>query len=189
MHTTSLTLLDRLRGPRDGGAWDRFVRLYSAGLYSWVRGHGFRHEDAADLVQDVFITLVQKLPDFEHTRGGSFRAWLWTVTRNKCREHARRRRPIPVPGETFADLADDAGDAGDDVSAEEFRRELMRRVTAVLESEFPPAVWRAFWAHVVEEKPASRVAAEQGINLWAVYTAKARVLARLNEELADLAQD
>jgi RNA polymerase sigma-70 factor (ECF subfamily) len=187
MHTTSLTLLDRLRGPRDGDAWDRFVRLYSAGLYSWVRGLGFRHDDAADLVQDVFTTLVQKLAEFEHTRGGSFRAWLWTVTRNKCREHARRRRPAPAPAETFAELVADAG--REDASAEEFRRELMRRVAAVLEADFPPVVWRAFWAHVVDEKPASKVAAEQGINIWAVYTAKARVLARLNEELADLAED
>ncbi|WP_439623912.1 RNA polymerase sigma factor [Gemmata sp.] len=187
MHTTSLTLLDRLRGPRDGDAWDRFVRLYSAGLYSWVRGHGFRHDDAADLVQDVFTTLVQKLPEFEYERGGSFRAWLWTVTRNKCREHVRRRRPVAVPDEALADL--EGGAATEDVSAEEFRRELMRRVTAVLETDFPPAVWRAFWAHVIDEKPASRVAAEQGINIWAVYTAKTRVLARLNEELADLAED
>ncbi|MCE9565009.1 MAG: sigma-70 family RNA polymerase sigma factor [Planctomycetes bacterium] len=186
MHTTSLTLLNRLRGPRDADAWDRFVRLYSAGLYSWIRGHGFRHDDAADLVQDVFTTLVQKLADFEHTRGGSFRAWLWTITRNKCREHVRRRRPVSVPGEVFEGLE---GDPGIDVSAEDFRRELMRRVAAVLEAEFPPDVWRAFWAHVVEEHPASRVAAEQGINIWAVYTAKARVLARLNEELADLAED
>ncbi len=187
MNTTSLTLLDRLRAPGDSVAWDRFVRLYSAGLYSWVRGHGFRHDDAADLVQDVFTTLVQKVQNFEHTRGGSFRAWLWTITRNKCREHGRRRRATPVSGETFDNLVDNGN--ADDVLAEEFRKELMRRVTAVIEADFPPAVWRAFWAHVVEEKPASVVAAEQEINIWAVYTAKVRVLARLNEELADLAQD
>ena len=38
-------------------------------------------------------------------------------------------------------------------------------------------------------KPASRVAAELGINLWAVYTAKARIVTRLHEEFGDLVAD
>jgi hypothetical protein len=45
-----------------------------------VRRLGLRSAEAADLVQDVFAVLVQKLPDFTYDRKRSFRAWLRTVT-------------------------------------------------------------------------------------------------------------
>ena len=186
MQTTSLTLLRRLCRPDEPDAWDRFVRLYSTGIYSWVQGLGLRHEDAADIVQDIFVTLVQKLPGFDHQGGRSFRGWLWTITRNKCREWARGRKLVLVP----VDALDAFAEKSDEPFWEdEFRRHLIGRITSVIEADYPTAVWQAFWEHVVEGKPASQVAAELGINLWAVYTAKARIISRLNEEFADLVSD
>lgn len=186
MQTTSFSLLSRLRRPDDADAWDRFVRLYSTGLYSWVRGMGFQHDDALDVVQDIFVTLVQKLPEFRHHGGRSFRGWLWAITRNKCREWARRRQLVVVPAASLDELA---GKADEPFWEDEFRRHLIGRIASVIEADYPPKVWRAFWEHVVESKPASLVAASLGINLWAVYTAKARIVSRLREEFADLVAD
>ncbi|QJW92990.1 RNA polymerase sigma factor [Frigoriglobus tundricola] len=186
MQTTSLTLLRRLCQPHEPDAWSRFVRLYSTGIYSWVRGLGLRHDDAADIVQDVFVTLVQKLPEFRHQGGRSFRGWLWAITRNKCREWARRRELVLVPA---AALAEVAGKDDEPFWEDEFRRHLIGQIASVIEADYPPEVWRAFWEHVVEGKPAPRVAAELGINLWAVYTAKARIVTRLHEEFPDLVAD
>ena len=45
-------------------------------LYSWGRRVGLQPAAAADLVQDVLLVLVQKLPEFEYDRTKSFRAWL-----------------------------------------------------------------------------------------------------------------
>lgn len=45
---------------------------------------------ASDLVQDVFLVLVQKLPEFQYDSKGSFRAWLKTVTLNKWRQRFLR---------------------------------------------------------------------------------------------------
>lgn len=183
MQSTSLTLLRRLRRADEPEAWDRFTRLYSTGIYTWVRRMGFRHEDAADIVQDVFLTLVQKLPEFERQDGRTFRGWLWAVTRNKCREWARRRKLVLVS----ADSLDKCADRTEEPFWEaEFRRHLIRQVAAVIEADYPPVVWRAFWEHAAEGKAASRVASELGINLWAVYAAKTRVVARIHEEFADL---
>jgi hypothetical protein len=41
---------------------------------------------SADLVQDVFLVLVEKLPQFDYDPSKRFRGWLWTVIRNKLRE-------------------------------------------------------------------------------------------------------
>lgn len=189
MQTTSLTLLGRLGRADEPDAWDRFVRLYSAGIYTWVRGQGLRHDDAADIVQEVFVVLVQKLPEFRHQGGKSFRGWLWAITRNKCREWARQRGSALVPAASGASLDEVAGKADEPFWEGEFRRHLIGQIASVIEADYPTEVWRAFWEHVVSGKPAARVAAELGINLWAVYTAKAQIIARLHEEFADLVVD
>ncbi len=183
MQTTSLTLLHRMCQIDEPAAWDRFVRLYSIGIYSWVRRQGFQHEDAADIVQDVLVTLVQKLPMFEHEGPKSLRGWLWAITRNKCRERARRKKLEFAQGDLFENLA---GKEDETFGEEEFRRHLVTQIASVIKADYPTEVWQAFWEHAVEGRPASAVAEKLGINLWAVYTAKARIVARMNEEFADL---
>src|SRR5687768_17225082 len=96
MHTTSPTLLKLLsRGPSTE-SWQRFVHLYAPLLTEWAHRLGIQEADAADLVQEVFVILVQKMRAFEYDRSKSFRAWLRTVLHNKWREIRRRRLPLPV---------------------------------------------------------------------------------------------
>jgi RNA polymerase sigma-70 factor (ECF subfamily) len=61
MHTTSGSLLQRLRQPADRESWPKFVRLYTPLTYYWARRTGRQEADAADLVQEVFTVLVKKL--------------------------------------------------------------------------------------------------------------------------------
>src|SRR5262245_49975988 len=96
MHTTSETLLKRLRQPTDQQAWQRFVLLYTPLLFYWARRMGLSQDEAADLVQEVLTLLVQKLPDFHYDRHKNFRNWLHTLTVNKWRE-GRRRAGVSLP--------------------------------------------------------------------------------------------
>src|SRR5436305_13983614 len=90
MTKTPASLLERLRQPFEPAAWERFVSLYTPLIYSWGRRVGLQEQDAADLVQDVFVTLIQVLPTFTYERHQSFRRWLWTVTINKWRRGRKR---------------------------------------------------------------------------------------------------
>ena len=47
-------------------------------------------------------------------------------------------------------------------------------------------LWKAWWAFVVEGRPAKDIAAEVGLSVNAVYLAQGRVLGRLREELSGL---
>src|SRR5947209_16257345 len=78
MHTTPVSLLQRLRKPGEEQAWQRFTELYTPLLYYWTRHLGLQAQDAADLVQEVFTVLVEKLPEFAYDRNKSFRNWLRT---------------------------------------------------------------------------------------------------------------
>lgn len=184
MHTTSTTLLARVRELGDADAWGRFVRAYSPLLYTWAKQMGLRHEDAVDLVQDVFAVLVQKLPTFDYDEHGRFRGWLWTVTRRRWVER-RRRAKLPLDAARDpAELPD--ADAETGLEEIEFRAHLLRNVLPTLRGSFHDSTWQAFWKHVVEGRPAAAVAAEEGVSIASVYKAKLRVTAHLSKELGDL---
>ena len=64
MHTTPVSLLERVRQPGEQQAWGRFVAMYTPLLFYWVRRAGVKEADTADLVQDVLLLLTRKLPEF-----------------------------------------------------------------------------------------------------------------------------
>jgi RNA polymerase sigma-70 factor (ECF subfamily) len=185
MHTTSLTLLERLRQPDDQEAWGRFVELYTPLLYRWGRRVGLREQDAADLVQDVLGLLVRKLPAFRYDRQGSFRRWLRAVTLNRWRERLRRAAVAPRTNSEGLDqvVVPDPAAAFEEA---EYRQQLVGRALSLLESEFSPLTWRAFQEHVVAGRGAAEVAAELGISIGTVYAAKSRVLTRVRQFLHGL---
>jgi RNA polymerase sigma-70 factor (ECF subfamily) len=187
MHTTSATLLARVRELGDADAWAQFVRTYSPLLYAWAKHMGLRHDDAVDLVQDVFAVLVQKLPTFDHDKDRRFRGWLWTVTRRRWVERQRRAQlPLDVARDP-AEIPDTEGSTETaNIEEKEFRVHLLRNVLPALQGNFHESTWRAFWKHVVEGQPAATVAQEEGLSVAAVYKAKLRVTAHLSKELGDL---
>jgi RNA polymerase sigma-70 factor (ECF subfamily) len=87
---TSLSLLYRARA-REQTAWDRLFYLYRPLVLYWCARWGVRHEDADDVVQEVFREVSDSLPTFEEGRpGATFRGWLRGVTRNRLLMHFRQ---------------------------------------------------------------------------------------------------
>jgi len=185
---TSLSLLERVRG-NDSGAWNRFVQLYEPVVRRWCERAGLQASDAADLTQDLFTSLVTKLGSFRHDHpGASFRGWLWTVAHNRIRLHFRRAeaRPLPVGGlSAFHDLAelDETSDAS---APPESMADVVRRAMELVQPEFEPSTWQAFWRVQVDNQAVSDVAAALGLSANAVYKSRARVLRRLRDEFGEL---
>src|SRR3954466_15216362 len=81
---TRASLLLRLRDPKDAEAWRQFVQVYASVVYGFARRRGLQDADAADLMQDVFRSVAAHAGRLNYDRGrGTFRGWLYTVTRNK----------------------------------------------------------------------------------------------------------
>lgn len=186
MYTTSPTLLQRLRERDHQEAWARFVDLYTPLLLTWARKAGLSPEDASDHVQDVFVHLLRKLPEFRYDRRkGAFRGWLRTLFCNKLCDRFRRQSPV-VGQANDAELSGlmDSGVA-DPFTEEEHKGYLVRRALELMQAEFEPSTWQACWELVVNELPAAAVGKKLGISENAAYIAKLRVLRRLRQELAE----
>ncbi len=185
---TSLSLLEGIRA-NDQQAWERFVRLYAPVVQRWCRRAGLPEDEMPDVVQELFRTVATKMADFRREGpGDSFHGWLWTITQNKIRDHFRRQRGQPQAGggdaQRFLEQleAPQESSAAPDVSP---AADLFRRGLEMIQGEFEPRTWQAFWRVVVEEHAGADVAADLGLTVNAVYKAKARVLQRLRRELGD----
>ena len=193
MDSTSASLLLRLQEPGDELAWSRFVDLYTPLLFYWAKKAGLQQEDAADLVQEVFALLLQKMPEFkyrpEEGKKGRFRAWLRTVTMNKWQERRRKKQAAALEPEDarWNDLA-----VPDDAEAfwqREYDQFLVARALQIMQAEFEPTSWKACWETTVNGRKAADVAKELGLSEGAVFVAKSRVLRKLREELAGIMDD
>src|SRR5690606_33709754 len=120
-----------------------------------------RAEDAADVMQDVFQALAAHLPNFRLAKASdSFRGWLWTITRNKIRDHYRsaqvhgaavggadiQQRIASVPEPDFSS----------ETASLEVRR-LVQRALDQIRGDFSETTWRAFQLAVFEGRNATEI--------------------------------
>src|ERR1700680_1695997 len=81
---TRASLLVRLRDGGDVGAWQEFVHLYAPTIYGFARKRGLQDADAADLMQEVLRAVAGSAERLHYNpERGTFRGFLYTVTRNK----------------------------------------------------------------------------------------------------------
>ena len=84
--------------------FNALVRQYSEPLYWHVRSMVGSHEDADDLMQEIFIKVWKALPGF---RGDSDTfTWLWRIATNETISHLRKERVRAAL--SFSRLDDDA---------------------------------------------------------------------------------
>lgn len=180
---TPASLLLRLRQTSDQQAWEQFVELYTPIIWIWLRRQNVQPTDAADLLQEVFLVLFRKLPEFEYERDGSFRGWLRTIVMNKWRDHLRRRKPTHVESVDEIDAHRTRPDPAEEIIEKDYRERLIARALQLMKSDFQPTTWQAFWDVMVEEMPVEAAAKKHGISINAVYLAKGRILRRLRQDL------
>lgn len=186
---TRITLLNRIRDGADADAWAEFARLYGPVIYGFSRKRGLQDADAADLVQDVLRSVARNAPKLDYDpKRGTFRGWLYTITRNKIYNFlsANKNRPKASGDSGTHEQLDNTAETRDNPEAAwelEYQRRLAAKAMDRVKHEFQPNTWKAFWGTAVEGKSAAEVGSELKMSPGAVYVAKSRVTARLREEV------
>lgn len=170
----------------DHRAFEELVERYKNRIYNLAYRMLGNPEDAYDLVQEVFLLLVRKLPSF---RGEArFSTWLYRVVLNACYDRARKSRnhlslqespaeDLPELGETLADESA--------VSPEENmeRAEIRKRVQEAI-SKLPPKFREVVVLHDIQGFDYREVAEILGISLGTVKSRLNRARNRLARELS-----
>ena len=164
-----------------------FIGLFAVG--------GYRDADASDVVQDVMRSVgmaIHRL-EYEKHRGG-FRAWLFTIARNKLSTFFEKRgRTEQAGGDTdsFHRLHETEQNR-DDLEAGwelEHQRQVAKQALANVRSASDPKTWSAFEMTAMEEQTATQVANKLAMSAGAVYVARSRITARLRDEVSRLLQE
>ena len=191
-HPTRSSLLERAR-QRDAQAWRELIDLYGPLVAHWCRRCRIDAHAAADCVQDVFSSVAVAIEEFRPERAtGSFRAWLWAITRNTLRDHFRRiaRTPAATGGSTAMSLMQQVIDPfpipDEEPTGDLQMRSLTARALVQVQSEFEPRTWQAFWRSVVDGISTDEVAFELQVSAATVRQSRSRILRRLRQQLGDL---
>ena len=187
--STSLTLLNRLRAPKDPTdrktAWGQFFALYDPLLLVWVRRHAGQPADSDDLLQSFRVKIMEALPRYARTEKGQFRGWLWRVLDNAARDLRRRNRPAHPLDEQNGPARPSDEPEWDEA---EYRQYVVRRALEILSRDFSAQQAAILTQHVMNGRPAADVAAELGVAEGTVYSTCSRVLRQLRETIAGLAE-
>ena len=184
---TRASLLLKLRDPRDQAAWGVFLEIYQPLIYRLVRRRGLQEADAREVTQDVLIAVTGAIGRWvpDSTRG-SFRGWIYTITRNLVVNFLIRQSRHPqATGHSdlkrwLEELPDPASEESELFDREEERQTFLWAASQI-RSEFREPTWQAFWRTAVDGLDAATVADELDVNVGMVYVSRSRVMKRLRE--------
>lgn len=185
---TSTTLIRGIQWRRSE-AWERLVHLYGPMIFRWARKAGLPTQDAADIVQDVFLAVSKDINRFHHSRNSyGFRGWLRTICRNQVVNHFRKKDVAIANGGSNAQyllqqLADSF--AGDDQDTDDELCRLRHRMLGLMERQFSEHECQSFLRIFVHGDRATDVAKDLNISVATVYRARYRVLQWLKKELSE----
>ena len=178
---TSATLLAKLSARATGedeAAWARFFELYEPAIARFVELRGMGR-DPDDVVQEVFLRLVEVLRAGRFTPGGTpFRAYLATLIRNQLVDLHRRAqarggdRTVPLEEEQVATPEQTALLLDLDWRLARRRAAVEHVLTKTAVSPQSKAVYRRY---VLEERSIGDVAREFGIPRNSVSQIKTRL--------------
>jgi RNA polymerase sigma-70 factor (ECF subfamily) len=191
MNETRRTLLLRAQSG-EADAWKDLMDLYRPLIIGWLNRQGVPPADLEDVSQDVLLTVVKRLPSFEHSGNrGAFRTWLRTIVCSRTTDYWRATGAgTPATGGSGATAAlQQITDPDSDLNRQwddEHDRYVLGCLLDLIEQEFEPATLQAFRRLALDGASGAQVAEELGMTVAAVYVAKSRVLSRIRQEAEGL---
>ena len=191
---TRASLLVRVRDPADQASWHEFIEIYRPIILRLARQKGMQDADAEDVAQQVLMAVAKALEQRGHDhKRAKFRTWLGRVAHNAILNALTRGKPDRGSGDSAirALLTEHESHAGpeSDLLRLEYRREVFRWAAKKVRKEFRQATWDAFWLTAVEGRAVEVVAEELAISRGAIYTARSRVVRRIQEKVTEYEQD
>jgi RNA polymerase sigma factor (sigma-70 family) len=185
---TRQSLLSRLRDWQDQEGWREFFDKYWRLIYNVARKTGLADAEAQDVVQNTFIYLARRMPNFHYDRTrGSFKSWLRVVTRSRIHVYLRSEKAgrrlvcdllpdgLGQSPEAIEAVPDPAADALDETWQREWEDNLVQNAFRRLRCKVSSQQLLIFRTAVLEDLPLSQVARKLGVNVAQVYLARHRV--------------
>jgi RNA polymerase sigma factor (sigma-70 family) len=197
---TRLSLLKRVRDPRDAESWQHFFQKYWKLIYQLALRHGLTDFEAEEVVQLTMISVSENLPKFRYNPAkGSFRSWLLTQARWHIHEVGRTKRerenvfqPLderqvapPRPNhDTATALLHGIIDSGAYTVVDgDWSETVHAAAMAAVRAQVSAIHYQVFDLYVLRKWSAKRVAATLGVRRFLLYLWSTRMKRVYEQEL------
>lgn len=192
---TRSSLLFRLKEWKDSASWDEFFQAYNKSIHKIAIGRGLTRIEAEEVVQETMVAVARQMPEFSYDRAiGSFKSWLFTITRRSIGKHLKKRltgdAPPANPGQT--DVTEELESYIDPAPGleqqwdEEWRLNLIHLAMDRVRRRIKPKQYQMFDLYVTQHLPMEQVTKMLNVNTAQVYMAKLRVSAMVRHEVTIL---
>lgn len=194
---TRRSLIMRLGNWNDQRSWDEFYRTYWRLIYSVAIKAGLREDEAWDVVQETILTIAkQTLKNAYDPERGSFKMWLWNVTRWRINDQFRQRGKAPLPAsdtggdtadatrEPVENIPDTSNNNFSDIWEREWQQNIMKAALERVKMRISPRQFQIFDYNVLQGMSATEVRKRLSVSMAQVYLAKHRVGSILKKEIA-----
>ena len=180
------SLLARCRGG-DAAAWSLLVERYRKLVWSVIVKHRMRPEEAEDIFQHVFTTLISNIDAINDEN--ALASWIVTTTKRRCwrvsgqgKQAAERARSLDADPEKTVDPADTRTDPGD--ARAMLEKQLVREGLERLGGKCKDLLEALFGAG--GEPNYTLIAEKLGIRVGSIGPTRARCLEKLSVILGRL---
>lgn len=192
VEATDEELLARYRRG-DDAAFRVLVKRHQRGIFNFALRQVHVPSTAEDIVQDVFVRVVQNIGTFKDE--ARFTTWAYTIARNLCIDHLRkrvhRRHPsLDAPSEGSPDGADGptlgekVAGSGAGADRQVIGKQLQTHITAAVE-KLPEDQREVFLMRQVGELAFKEIADIVGVSENTVKSRMRYALERLQAALAE----
>ncbi len=176
----------------DRGSFAMLVRKHKTPVFNFILRLVRAAPAAEDLVQDVFVKIVQSASDFKHE--SKFTTWMYAIARNICIDHLRKMSfrnhssldQVQGEGQDGPTLLDKTPDVHPSAAVERsvIGQELGLRISKCVES-LPQEQREVFLLREVANLPFKEIAVVTGVPENTVKSRMRYALERLQENLAE----
>ncbi|MBR5894516.1 MAG: sigma-70 family RNA polymerase sigma factor [Akkermansia sp.] len=186
---THRSLIARLHDWQDQKSWDEFYRSYWRLIYNVATKAGLAPDEAWDVVQETVLSVAKQARRGGYdAQQGSFKNWLWNLTRWRINDQLRKRTGAV---DTATDIIDKTADSTDSFSQlweKEWQENLIKAAAEKVKMQVSPRQFQIFDFYVLKGLPAAEVRRKLGVSLTQVYLAKHRIGSLLRKEISIIQQ-
>ncbi len=189
---TRRSLILRLQDWQDQKSWDEFYRTYWRLIYAVAIKSGLKEHEAWDVVQETVLTIAkQSRKGMYNPDKGSFKSWLWNITRWRINDQFRNRKKDinivqadPENGyDPVAEIPDVGNSSFDKIWEREWQGNIMKAAIERVKMKIAPRQFQIFDYNVLRGIRAGEVRRMLGVSIAQVYLAKHRVGSLLRKEI------
>lgn len=188
---TRKTLIFKVRDQHDEHAWEEFIEIYRAYIFTVIRRMNIPPHDAGDILQDVLLRLWKRLPNMDTSEIRRFRSYLATITKSAVLDFIRkqsRARDRVERAKEYSDI-DHLERVHlpeiDKIAEQEWENYLANMALKNIEPSFTGNAMTVF-RKSMNGMSIDVIADELDLHPQSVYRLRSRVKAKLIEEVAHL---